>query len=591
MVGRDYAPAEVIFCEELPVRLRYPDKESYVASVLCKVSLEPGASPVLCVQLTSPEEDPYFLYALRVLDADFHVLKNEQSLLVDFQTFPTMLATLLQECRAGGKYAGQFSVGAEGTLSLIETNGFRELTHLFLKFRKGNDDAIKEHLAGRISVLSSDLTKVHDRSRDQDKENVLLRNERDQLSASVRQLTQEQQQAIRAAELRADATIAELREAHGRELREIGITSQRERMEAETRLQESLRSAEGRAVKAEASLDEHLKTVEDLQAQLTTTTRQYDTTKAALRETEVQLEERRGKAQQNERERFELEKKVAGLTVQCSSYAEQIKAKEAALTTAAEMKQAGLSQKESTEEHLQVTKGQLQTSEDKLAIAVKEIDRGNSIIHTLQSQVKNLKGKLRLQTTALHEQEKTVLELEKGIDATRKDADQERKERVAADDRKQDANRQAEECQKKLQEAQELLASNKQVIDFLNKQLTDRELSFGLGGTAPADFSLGTGLTTGGASRRLMTDGYLAALRGDRMKGFEPILGIGDALYGKTPPSPSAIRATPGPLSSAPSVLGPASPGVLSPFLETTTSATPTPLRDQGPIHYVRPTA
>merc|ERR1719258_159872 len=184
MVGRDYGPREVVFSEELPVRLRYPDKESYVASVLCKVRVEPGGSPVLCVQLTSPEEDPYFLYALRVLDADFHVLKTEQCLLVDFQTFPTMLAALLQECRAGGKYAAQFAVGAEGTLSLIETNGFRELTHLFLRFRKGNDDAIKEHLAGRISVLCSDLGKAKDRGREQDKENTQLGNERDQLSAS-----------------------------------------------------------------------------------------------------------------------------------------------------------------------------------------------------------------------------------------------------------------------------------------------------------------------------------------------------------------------------------------------------------------------
>merc|ERR1719375_3121071 len=165
------------------------------------------------------------------------------------------------------------------------------------------------------------MAKVQDRTREQDKEILQLKTDREQLSATVRQLTQDQQQAIRAAELRADATIAELREAHGRELREIGITSQKERMEAETRLQESLRSAEGRAMKAEASLDEHLKLVEDLQAQLSTATRQGDATKAALRETEVQLEERRGKAQQSERERFELEKKVAGLTVQCSSYA------------------------------------------------------------------------------------------------------------------------------------------------------------------------------------------------------------------------------------------------------------------------------
>jgi hypothetical protein len=237
---------------------------------------------------------------------------------------------------------------------------------------------------------------------------------------------------------------------------------------------------------------------------------------------------------------------------------------------------------------LQVTKGQLQTSEDKLAIAVKEIDRGNSIIHSLQSQVKSLKGKLRLQTTALHEQEKCVLELEKGLEATRKEADQERKERVVADDRKEDARLHAEECQKKLQEAQELLGSNKQVIDFLNKQLTDRELSFGLGGTAPADFSVGTGLTSAGGSRRLMSEGYLAALRGDRVKGLEPILSIGDALHGTTPPSPSAVRATPGPFSSGPSLLGPATPGVRSPFLDASTTATPTPLREQGPIHYVR---
>jgi chromosome segregation ATPase len=545
----------------------------------------------LCVQLTSPEEDPYFLYTLRVVDADFHVLKTEQSLLVDFQTFPTMLAALLQECRAGGKYAAQFAVGAEGTLSLTETNGFRELTHLFLKFRRGNDDAIKEHLAGRLSVVSGELAKAQDRNRDQDNELLKLRNEREQLSASVRQLTQDQQQAIRAAELRADATIAELREAHGRELREIGITSQRERMEVEARLQESLRSAEGRAVKAEASLDEHLKLVEDLQAQLSTATRQGDATKAALRETEVQLEERRSKAQQSERERFELEKKVAGLTVQCSSYAEQIQAKEAALTTAAEMKQFGLSHKESTEEHLQLIKGQLQTSEEKLAIAVKEIDRGNSIIHSLQSKMKSLKGKIRLQTTALHEQEKFVLDLEKGIDATRKEADQERKERVAADDRREDARLHAEDCQKKLQEAQELLSSNKQVIDFLNKQLTDRELSFGLGGTAPADFAVGpgAGLTGTGASRRLMSDGYLAALRGDRMKGFESFLPTGDGSYGTAPPSPPAVVVTPGPLSIGPSILGPATPSVRSPFPETTTTVMPTPLRDQGPIHYVRP--
>ena len=39
-----------------------------------------------------------------------------------------------------------------------------------------------------------------------------------------------------------------------------------------------------------------------------------------------------------------------------------------------------------------------------------------------------------------------------------------------------------------------------------------------------------------------MSDGYLAALRGDRMNGLEPALpGLGDGYYGTAPPSPGVV--------------------------------------------------
>jgi len=52
---------------------------------------------VLNIQITDPE-DPFFLYTLEIGEDDFHVLKNEQNLLVDFQQFPISFTQLLDEC-------------------------------------------------------------------------------------------------------------------------------------------------------------------------------------------------------------------------------------------------------------------------------------------------------------------------------------------------------------------------------------------------------------------------------------------------------------------------------------------------------------
>jgi hypothetical protein len=40
-------------------------------------------------------------------------------------------------------------VGNEATFSIVEINKFKMVPHLTLKFRKGNDDAIKKYLAGK----------------------------------------------------------------------------------------------------------------------------------------------------------------------------------------------------------------------------------------------------------------------------------------------------------------------------------------------------------------------------------------------------------------------------------------------------------
>lgn len=128
---------------------------------------------------------------MQVGEDDYHQLKHDQCLRVDFKSFPTKFIELLESCRttsSGGGSAvdpeareggGGLDEGGRSTrgelppsggsgepsflarletvvpggfslFSVVETNPFKELTHLSLKFRAGNDAAIKTYLAARL---------------------------------------------------------------------------------------------------------------------------------------------------------------------------------------------------------------------------------------------------------------------------------------------------------------------------------------------------------------------------------------------------------------------------------------------------------
>lgn len=130
---------------------------------------------------------------------DYHQLKHDQCLRVDFNSFPRKFIELLQSCRGTGgcdSLAPNPEAGNSGTcgdgggrtddarstrgvalsaeaarpsflarletlvtggfsvFSLVETNPFKELTHLSLRFMAGNDAAIKTYLAARLRQVS-----------------------------------------------------------------------------------------------------------------------------------------------------------------------------------------------------------------------------------------------------------------------------------------------------------------------------------------------------------------------------------------------------------------------------------------------------
>lgn len=129
------------------------------------------AQSILHMEITS-ERDAFFLYTLQVSEEDFHDLKRDQSLLVDFASFPAKFVELLELCRGVNEAAKHNTGGAENrcpnerpaaglkffavlavadgnpVFKVVEANQFKQLTHLSLRFQPGTDETIKMYLSG-----------------------------------------------------------------------------------------------------------------------------------------------------------------------------------------------------------------------------------------------------------------------------------------------------------------------------------------------------------------------------------------------------------------------------------------------------------
>lgn len=163
---------------------------------------------ILRIHLSS-EDDLFFLHTLEVSEEEFQGLKVEQGILVDFANFPGKIISLLEKCIAaktedppryhhicgflnctgflftvhvvlifGASHRFQavlVSRTGDSLFKIVETNDFKQLPHIALAFRPGNDTAVKQvssvHLFPCASFTLpsfSALCRLHQRSVDID---------------------------------------------------------------------------------------------------------------------------------------------------------------------------------------------------------------------------------------------------------------------------------------------------------------------------------------------------------------------------------------------------------------------------------------
>ena len=451
---------------------------------------------LLHIEVTD-EADPFFLFTLDVTEDEFHGLKHDQSLLVDFASFPPKFIELLEQCSVAHAAAeearghGETTApprfvavlaqtpgtgGARWQLQIIETNLFKHLTHLSLHFQPGNDSSIQRYLAARLNQVKAQRDTLR-------REQRATRAELAAASGDAERLRAEGE----AARARQGQALSELRAEHDRALAThkedaaYGLADAQARAAKESRLRherDAQRLAQVEAAHA-AARQENKRLVERVHAlenrgrelgarveadegRLSAGAREL----AALRAGNAELDARR----------FELEKALnqgelrAAALEQQAADRDELDANRGALLDAANARVA------QQHESLALYKRSCEQLQRKLEQSADEINKGNAIIARLQGEHRAQRAKIKTKGQVVRQQERALQD--------RENAGKELERQVAAlegqlqtqTERAGGLEQQLEGARRKLKESSAMLQSNQNVIAYLNKEINSLQM-------------------------------------------------------------------------------------------------------------------
>ena len=482
----------LLYSRNVPVKLSLASRDDRTELLTVRITLSAASATcakTLRVHITS-EEDAFFLHSLEVSEEDFQSLKAEQSILVDFSTFPSKFVELLEACVAHGTednpkfiavlsgncHVDGSSVPGESMLSIVETNLFKQLSHIALRFRPGNDSAIKRHLATRLIESKGHASALSEQLLASEAANA----ERSSEVASLQTRVAQMEVAETALRAELGSTHAEaLALARAEALKETIETKQQYEQD-KSALEAHHRTSEEGLRRRVTELEREVKTLTDRKYELDGKVSELS---AKLGSADGELEMLRDAKAKWTKEQKELEKamrtgektlaerdaKLAQVQSQNAERDEQIKL----LKT--QLKQAEGYLK-SVEGSLEQTKGSAQKSEAERESLREEHGKTSKTVETLTTENKSLKAKIKLKSAVIAQQENLLEERQAALtDALRKGSSL---EASLSDARSKEASAQAtaDERRAKIEECQELLSSNQRLISWLNSQVNEAQL-------------------------------------------------------------------------------------------------------------------
>jgi len=476
-----------LFEGNVPVNIREVERESRQAILHIKISIYtvgPQRHQSLRIELTD-ESDPFFLYAMDCGETEFHILKTEQNLLVDFQTFPDKFIELLNLC---GMNDNQMITSSPKFLcvlhcsqsefsefNVVETNQFKHLTHLALKFRSGNDESLKKYLAQQLKLFKSESEEFRARYENSDSESKSRQIENEQLNQEILRLKNEM-----------DRLAEELRLEEKKKLNEQKEQMLQSQDDAVTRLNDEretmMRKFEAQVQELAQRNKEYTQDNQelnqnklDLESKNRELSHDLSTTSHELDMARNELNMLRDQNKNLDTTKYSQEKSLSEITLKNTSLERQLEDKEQIIQKLNSLLENTKAQKDSAEENANMFKANSEKLEDKLNISVREINKGNTIIQELQNDINNYKAKLKQKNLVLKQQEQEM----ESRRSTLNDTSMQVREMQAEIDKKVEELRLAEstnaDLHNKLEESRKIIESNTNMIQWLNKSLSDAQ--------------------------------------------------------------------------------------------------------------------
>lgn len=486
-----YEEGDNLFSKFVNVILKDYDQKtiSLNISIYNTPTAGPGQRRELYIRLTTPD-DLLFLQTLALSEDDFQALKHQQGLLVDYGAFPQKFIDLLELCikdqtSTSPRFILHLTTGgmssSHGLLEVVETNPFKHLVHLSLKFVPGNDEAVKRYLASCLKVVKEEKEQTQRQLNESEKD---LTNKLSNMHIALQDKTEE----FESAKVQSQEKLAKVKEKYEADLKKEKEHSAQLRHNYEHRLEDETRSNGERYNHVVGDLETKLNATLASNKALTDQKYKYE---ALIRDLKSQvnslddqkqlkskdLDKLRLQNHHLDSDRHERDKTLNHLKTRVAVLEQEIKNKDHMIKQTSQLMENANEQKIRSEGELEKKNAHVTQLENSVNSVSSEVIKGNEIIKKLQMEIKSLKSRVKMMAIVTTKQEKLIEEKDISLSHLSNEKTSQQATIKSLEGEISALNESVKESSGKLSEAQETFKNNENVINWLNKQLNEYTIS------------------------------------------------------------------------------------------------------------------
>ena len=450
------------------------DTEDRMESMKITLIIYSGKNQKIQIQITNPQ-DPLILYLLDITDIEFHQLKEDQCLLIDFQNFSTFFAQMMDNCQNDKNYVCILHKRNlnEALLIFQERTQYKELNHLILNLVQANDNLLKKFLGNLSMQYKNKYISTNEQLEKMNGEYEKVVKINEELNDLLNKEKNEKQ--------------LEMDDIYNKKNQEINQIKQESFNETKKKLTELESNKNSKIQELEnkinqlnntiQNLNQKLKSVEDNKLTLEMNHKGLEE-KHAISNSELNVYKENVNVLRDENSKlsqkcFNQEKVITELTCKNETLTKQNEEKDKNIINLNQLVDTLTKQRESYDDTIKSLKATNTKLEDKLQISIGEINKGNEIIDKLQTEIKNQKSKLKSTKSALASQEQLTNQKQAVVDEQQRTLNDYKRENETKDREISSLKNQLNSYSMKLNDNEKIIQDNKQMIMYLNKNLNE----------------------------------------------------------------------------------------------------------------------